>query len=109
MSLSVVSRYGRDDNYRTSVNKSAREEILGWSDTGQRLTLYVHVVKDPLSFPYPFSFIPRYHPLPSSAVISRLPAAGSRGRYPILIRGELSGRFKLYDPAIKIVLTDNYI
>jgi len=85
------------------VNKSdARRDFRV---TGSWLALYVYtyvyiyIAKD-LSF----SLTPLL--APSLFVISRLPTTG---RYPVLIRGELSSRFKLYDPAIKIVFADNYV
>lgn len=94
---------------RTSANKSPREEDDRAPADGPRPTYVVKkkIASLPLTFSLssPVATLPR----PSSAVTSRLPAAGSRGGYFVLIRGELSGRFKLYDPAIKIVLTDNYI
>lgn len=51
-----------------------------------------------------------FHPFVSAVSFHRnFQTFYGRQIYPVLIRSELSSRFKLYDPAIKIVLADNYI
>lgn len=97
----IIRQRTKGAHARSFRHKTGRTSALGYSCFVLTACLCVYgcirksAVKDPPD---------------SSAVISRLPIAGSsRGRYVVLILAEHSGRFKLYDLAIKIVLLDNYI
>lgn len=72
--------------------------------------VYMYVAKDLFSSPSPSPSLSLSHTFTSAVPFRRnFQRPSTAGRYPVLIRGELSSRFKLYDPAIKIVLADNYI